>query len=528
MSQESNTSLDDSWIVNDTDDGDASWTGDDTLSDDEPVKYLGQVAHRPSPSQASKVTRHVDLSEPQFIMPSIPDTSVQPRQRVVPRKQLTSTAPARDSKLRTSSARGTPSGQRQVGREEPELTSRALAIVGSLLQALFDIIKDALILLKKPISWIVAGYAVLAFIQLSQNVLTNSFYSALSPICRIPGTSLLGLPFCRSYNENHPRLSAGANAPDPEFDALMQVQGQFESIMEDTATGLSLPMDMKRSETSIRDLRQVVRFSQLPSKHELMHEFDGFVETARIASYDLQKFNSHVGRGVDIVLSTARWTQRVLDDINHEQDERGLLPAFISDTLLAPFKPLKFTESRLLDQYIQHTHVVSAEIEKLIEEAQALLQTLQNLEDRLEVIHSISIRDGLHAQGTKDEILADIWTYIGGNRAKKQKVDNQIKLLAQVARYRKSAFNHIANTIIKLQSMGAELEELRSRVGSAATLEAAGAKNVPLQVHITNIQLGVERLEIGRERARELEQKQTRRIMDRTDDNSDIRFIDAR
>jgi hypothetical protein len=31
-------------------------------------------------------------------------------------------------------------------------------------------------------------------------------------------------------------------------------------------------------------------------RNELVLEFDGFVETARIASYDLQKFNSHVGR----------------------------------------------------------------------------------------------------------------------------------------------------------------------------------------------------------------------------------------
>ena len=37
-------------------------------------------------------------------------------------------------------------------------------------------------------------------------------------------------------------------------------------------------------------------------RNELVLEFDGFIETARIASYDLQKFNSHVGRVRHILL----------------------------------------------------------------------------------------------------------------------------------------------------------------------------------------------------------------------------------
>ncbi|KAK5078391.1 hypothetical protein LTR64_003198 [Lithohypha guttulata] len=519
MARKKDDHLDDSWIVNDaTDDGDISWAGEDTPSEDENVQTGHQQPLKQTHSKPY-VRRSQELS---FIMPSIEDVTDRPRQRVS-RKQEQRSTPVRDTKSRTLSARSTPSRIRSAPQDDPtppEFTSRALAIVGSFFLAIFDILSDALRLLKKPISWILAGYAVLVFFQFAQNLLTSSVYSALSPICRIPGTGFLDLPMCRPYGANLPKLAAGTAVPEPEFDTLMQVQGQFESIMEDTASGVSLPMDMKRSETSIRDLRQVIRFSEIPSKHELLLELDGFIETARIASYDLQRFNSHVGRGVDIVLSTARWTQRVLDDMDHEQeqkDQRGILPSFISDTLLAPFKPIKLTHSRLLDQYIQHTHIVSGEIEKLLEEAQTLYDVLQNLENRLETIHSISIRDNIQVQGTKDEILADIWSYVGGNQKKKKKVDRQIALLAGVSEYRRSAFKHVADTIVKLQSMGAELEELRSRVGSAAALKDAGVEHIPLAVHVDNIKLGVERLEIGRQRAKELEHERTRRILDRAE-----------
>lgn len=316
---------------------------------------------------------------------------------------------------------------------------------------------------------------------------------------------------CQS-SVNAPTIESGASAP-VEFEQLMTVQSRFEELLEQSASSVSLPLDMKRSETSIRDLRQIVRHSQLQSRNELVLEFDGFIETARIASYDLQKFNSHVGRAVDNVLSTARWTQRVLDDISVKQSTRALVPSFIHDKLLAPFQPLQFTESRLLDQYIQHTGLVSEEIERLLMEAQALLMVLQNLEDRLDVMHGIALRDNIHAQGSKDEILSQIWTVIGGNRAKLGKYNNQIRLLKQVGEYRKVAWAHVSGTILKLQGMGAELEELRERVGSAELLR--DRVDIPLAVHIESIRLGVERLEQGREAAREVEKSHVKRVLDK-------------
>lgn len=181
--------------------------------------------------------------------------------------------------------------------------------------------------------------------------------------------------------------------------------------------------------------------------------------------------------------------------------------------MLAPFQPVKFTESILLDQYIQHTRLVEEEIYKLISEAQALLSVLNNLEDRLEVIHGISTRDGIHTQAMKDEVLSSLWAMVGGNRYKLKNMDRQLNLLQQVGVYRKSAMAHVSGTILRLQAIGAGLEDLRERVGSPELLRDRA--DIPLSVHIENIERGVERLEQGRRAARKVEDEQIRKTLER-------------
>ncbi|KUJ24178.1 uncharacterized protein LY89DRAFT_634105 [Mollisia scopiformis] len=380
---------------------------------------------------------------------------------------------------------------------------------GVMISWLLDIVAGAFKVLKRPLSYFLAVWLLFGLLVIARNLITTSVYASLSPVCRIPGASFLNLPFCPIHRVD----TRNGDPPTAQFDDLMNVQAKFEEVLEESAGGVSLPLDMKRGEASIRDLRQLVRYSHLHSRNELVLEFDGFIETARIASYDLQKFNSHVGRAVDSVISTTRWTTRVLDGIQERDATRGTINAFINDKVLAPFQPVKFTESILLDQYIQHTRIVEEEINKLITEAQALLMVLTNLEDRLDIIHGIATRDDMHTKAIKEEILAELWTMVGGNRGKLNKMDKQLNLLHQVGVYRKTAYAHVSGTIIRLQAMGAGLEDLRERVGSPELLR--DRLDIPLSVHIENIQKGVERLEESRQNARKLEDAHIRQTLER-------------
>lgn len=244
-----------------------------------------------------------------------------------------------------------------------------------------------------------------------------------------------------------------------------------------------------------------------------MLEFDGFIETARIASYDLQRFNSHVGRAVDSVIATTRWTTRVLDGIKEKEASRSLISVFITDKMLGAFQPARYTESALLDQYIQHTQIVEEEINKLITEAQSLLLVLTRLEDKLDVIHSVATRDGIHAKAKKDEILSELWTMVGGNRGKLNTMDKQLSLLQRVGLYRKNAYAHVSGTILRLQQIGSGLEDLRERVGGPALLR--DRSEIPLSVHLESIERGIERLEEGRMSARRVENEHIKQTIER-------------
>ena len=286
-------------------------------------------------------------AEPQLIMPSINESSLDDkksrRRRGRPQKPRS-----------TIEQQGT--FKKPATRDEPaEIFDNVIHLLRPIVKWTYDVIGRAFNTLKTPIALFIAVYIVMGMSMFLRNLLTGTLYSALSPVCRIPGSSLFNLPMCKvslpaDYKDNE--------APAVQFDELMMVQDKFDAVLEASAGGVSLPLDMKRGETSIRDLRTVVRHSGLRSKNELVLEFDGFIETARIASWDLQKFNSHVGHSVDKVLATARWTRRVLEDISIRDASQGAISSFVNGKILAPFQPVKFTESALVDQYVQHSRTV--------------------------------------------------------------------------------------------------------------------------------------------------------------------------
>lgn len=530
--------LGDSWVVNGSDaDSSSSDAKDPTFepsinlsrtgqrdlrrrSRDPEDSYVSKSKHQspPTPRRRSSRNSEKPTPEPDLIMPSIfEDTTGRSSDALGGLRAGIKQQLGRKQSARNETPIYGSSGKRAASKAEshprngfydqiPDAIQNAIHLAAPIFSWMFDVLIHSLHILKTPISLILAIYLLLALGQIAQNFVTQSIQNALSPLCRIPGVSLLSIPICKT--EISPPESA------VEFEELMNVQNNFEDILATSANSASLPLDMKRSETSIRDLRTVVRFSTLHAKNELSLEFDGFIETARIASYDLQRFNGRVGRAVDSVLSTARWTSRVLDDIAFSKTKLGILPAFISNRLLAPFQPLQQSpETRLLDQYILHTQAISSEITQLTTEAQALLYVLQNLEDRLETIHGIAYRENLVAQGNKEDLLAHLWTMLGGNRAKLHKYNEQLRLLRKVGEYRKNAYAHISNMIVKLQAMGSELESLRERVGSAEVERDAGVQ-VPLRAHIESIEMGVERLEKARDAARGIESGALRKVLD--------------
>ena len=389
----------------------------------------------------------------------------------------------------------------------------------------FELVGLAFRYAQKPLAFGLAGYLAFGGLIMFSNMATRSISESLSPFCRVPGmtlvTSSLGIPLCPLDLRGEPEITA--RSMPVEFDGLMNVQDQFEKVLEKSARGVSLPMEMKRSEQSIRDLRTIVRYSNLQAKEELVLEFEGFIDTARSASNDLQKFNTHVGSAVDSVISINRWTSRYLDSMHTaEQEGAGWLGAWTS-WVFAPFQPTVFSERILLDKYIEHTTLVSDKIADLIVEAQGVLRGFAKAEDHLGIIYDFVTRTQKTVQGRKDEILWTIWTLVGVNRQRLHNLNGQLSLLREVDVQRTDAVQQVSELIVELEKIEAGLGDLRDRVSEPEI--ARGRINVPLSVHIETINRGVERLDLARSRIRAIENDRIREVLSRG--SGEERLIDA-
>ena len=371
----------------------------------------------------------------------------------------------------------------------------------------FDVLSGSLQVVKTPLTYVIGIYLLFGLLVVASNAVTSRLSAALTPVCRIPGSGLLFPTLCTSPV----RFEVEATA-EPEFDHLMQIQQSFEQLLQQSVDYYAMPAFMKHSQSAMRDVREVVRYSPLKSKNELILEFDTFVSAASQASWDLESFNSHIGRTVDRIMLTARWTKRTLDQIAGPNITKGIVGNAV-EMLMTPFQPVKFTEDAVLDLYIKHSDEVQHEIRDLLSEAQAVFSLLKALEDTLDSIHGITARDTYYTKLGREEVLAELWSRLGGNRKQKAVFESQIKVLKQISIYGQAAYTNIGDAILKLQTMSAEIDQLKERLVS---VDAGSEKTrVPLSVHLENIQLGVERLEEARGSARNARMEKSRAVIER-------------
>ncbi|KAK7743631.1 hypothetical protein SLS53_004167 [Cytospora paraplurivora] len=378
---------------------------------------------------------------------------------------------------------------------------------------------------QKPLAIALAIYLTFGGLIIAQNMLTRSIYTSLSPICRIPGASYLTLPFCTQGPDGSPAAAAPGSPDAVEFDSLMNVQERFEEVLEKSANGVSLPMEMRRSETSIRDLRTMVRYSELERKDELVLEFDGFIGTVKGATNDLLRFNTHVGAAVDAVISINRWTSRYLDGlVAAEQESQGMLSE-LATWVFSPFQPATFSELKLQEQYVEHTALVGDKIASLLLEAENVLRGLAQGEDHLHRIYDFVTRTERSVQSDKEATLYTVWTLVGANFRKIHNYNIQLNLLKQVETQRSDAVRQVSDLVLELEKIQAGLDDLRDRVAEPEIAMAKMGGRMPLSVHIETINRGVERLEEARSRIRALENDKLREVLARG--KGEERLIDS-
>lgn len=154
--------------------------------------------------------------------------------------------------------------------------------------------------------------------------------------------------------------------------------------------------------------------------------------------------------------------------------------------------------------------VLSTAMEKLILEAEVNLANLDRLEERLSTLHELVSREDSTLSSAKADLLAELWTKLGGNKRALRGYDNHLMLLRNLGMYRKKALAHVVAALQTLQGMSTDMEDIRERVAAPELTES----KIPVEVHMKSIRGGLERLKEGRVRARKLEEQAMQRVLE--------------
>ncbi|KAI0087425.1 hypothetical protein BDY19DRAFT_955729 [Irpex rosettiformis] len=360
-------------------------------------------------------------------------------------------------------------------------------------QYVFDVVGTALHLLRKPLAGLLFVY-IFAFL-LTQ--VSSAFRTAFAPICWVPFISRS--PLCRTIppSPNVPRWA--------DYPKLVETESStFEKLLDESVENAGLSLDIKKAEMATSDLVTLVKFSHLKSKDRLAEHLETFIDDSKKTGRALQRLSSRVNGAVDSVTAV---NEHALQTIQDAQSLKTSLS--FTSLILWPISKGVVTQTVVADTFVDAMSVLETQISRIRLEAEAAAMHLNNLEQSLVTMHELLIRENFTLTKEKEELLAELWTKIGGNRKKLKGVNNHLQLLVHMGDWRKRAQVYVVATMQALDAMSEDMEDLRERVAKPELI----GESVPPEVHMKSIQAGLERLKVDRRRAKEREEDSLRRVL---------------
>lgn len=168
-------------------------------------------------------------------------------------------------------------------------------------------------------------------------------------------------------------------------------------------------------------------------------------------------------------------------------------PSFVARVLRFPIYTHDPTKVAMVQTFLLSMDTVDRHMCRLREEAEASMRHLVRLEEHLMVLHEMVHQENQDLTTAQEDVLAELWTWLGGNKNKLRSMDLNLGLLKNVDRYRQQALAHVVVTLQTLHTLDADMEELRARV---AAPDVVGDR-IPTEVHLKSIKAGIERLRQG-------------------------------
>lgn len=140
------------------------------------------------------------------------------------------------------------------------------------------------------------------------------------------------------------------------------------------------------------------------------------------------------------------------------------------------------------DNYDRTMSLIESHMAKLLTEAQTTLATLDRLGERLRAINILVNTESGKVIDMKHDLLAELWTMLGGNKKKLRRYDMHLDLLKGIDDQRKRAHAHVMIAITTIEQVSSSLEDIRERASGPALVD------MPMDVQILSMRSSLERI----------------------------------
>lgn len=332
----------------------------------------------------------------------------------------------------------------------------------------YDVASNAAWWFKRPFGFLLAMWALALVIS----SMWGRLHSAFAPLCWIPGIS--GLAVCRSPAPNFPQWA--------DFPKLMEVESStFDQLLQEVVGGSDLSLEVKMAEMAVKDLIVKVRVSDLKGKDLLAETLEEFATNANDASRSLSKWGSKVNGAVQSISAVNDHALRTI--------EAKLNKPVSSLSVLWPFSGTS-VQQVVVQTFQEAMSILDVHLKRVLLEAQLNHGFLDQLDASLVTLHEILEREDKDVLAEKEELLAQLWTILGGNRRELKGLDGHLYLLRSLGDYRRRSLVHVTAAEHLLRSMESDMEDIRERVSKPELI----SDKIPLEVHIKSIQAGLDHL----------------------------------
>lgn len=160
--------------------------------------------------------------------------------------------------------------------------------------------------------------------------------------------------------------------------------------------------------------------------------------------------------------------------------------------------------------------MLESNLRLLVADGETIFASLTQLTEQHKPIYDEIVREVVDIKKEEAVVLSSLWTKVGGNAAQRKNFRENAELLALIGSYEEQARGYVESTVLELDRMTADLENLRRRVAEPLLVPETGGREepagIPLGVHVEAIETAVDRLVRKRRQRREKEGNWMKRL----------------